>query len=176
MQADDEIIRIDSNHLAASRAGELDAGFWPLSRNEVDRCRAAVSEYLRRRAAGIQLCAPNDLIVHSGDDPRPSQTGKGWLTWSATSNQLPCLRRSGGLYVSTHRCRHLTLEEMYGFMGFASLPIFAEKAALPLYKFDRAAFTFWQYRRALGNAQHVAHVGVIMTSALASCALLEAPV
>ena len=61
-------------------------------------------------------------------------------------------------------------------MGFASLPVFAKSAGVPLYKFDRAAFTFWQYRRALGNAQHVAQVGVVMISALASCALLEAPV
>ena len=170
MQADREVIRTDAEHLLASRPNHCDDGFGPLSRNEVDRCKAAVTEWQARRATGLDVCDYEDLIIHAGDDPRPLLNGKkGWLTWSGTSNKLPCLRRSGGLCVSAKQCRHLTLGEMYGFMGFAALPIFAASASVPLYKFDRAAFSFWDYTRALGNGQHVAQVGAIMSSALASC-------
>jgi len=174
LQASSELIQADAEHLFASRPNHEDVGFGRLSRNEVDRCQAAASEWETRRASGRNVCNYEDLIIHVGDDPRSLLNGKkGWLTWTGTSNKLPCLRRSGGLYVSTNRCRHLTLEEMYGFMGFAALPIFAACARVPMYKFDRAAFSFWDYTRALGNAQHVAQFGVVMSSALASCVLVS---
>ena len=171
-QADDETIDKGSQHLLASRNDMPErTGLGVLNLTEVHRAQAAIQQYWERKAMGQTLCEWTDLFIHVGDDPRPTEQGKpGWLTWSACSGKLPCIRRTGGLYVSASLERHLTLEELYGCMGFPSLPVFSKSAAVPLYKIDRTAFRYLHFRRALGNSQHVAQVGTFMSASLAACA------
>ena len=164
MQADTQDVEEDVAHLLRSRPNHIDVGFGPLSENEVNRVHDAAAEYTDRERRGHSLCEWQDLVVHAGDEPRG-----GWLTWSAHSRQLPTLRRSSGHYISIFHARHFTLRELFTCMGFPAFPVFADAAGVPVYKFNRSDFSYWDYRRALRNSQHCANVGTVMAAALACC-------
>ena len=100
-----------------------------------------------------------NLVVHVGDNP-----AGGWTTWSAHSNALPTIRKSGSLYFAPAWRRHLTMMEMFLSMGYPSHPLAAEQSHLPethllnVYSPD-FALSWFDWRRALGNSMHVAAVG-----------------
>jgi len=64
--------------------------------------------------------------------------------------------------------RQLLLKELYSGMGFAVFEEHALAARIPVYKAVKRGCSFRKSREALGNAQHVANVGVFAACALAS--------
>lgn len=114
-----------------------------------------------------EKCDVEDLVVHLGDNPT---TQKGWTTWSAKSRAIPTLRKTGGLVFSPYASRPVMLKELYAAMGFAVFPHLAEAAKVPLYQVFKPTLQlrYSHMRQALGNAQHVASVGVFTAVSLAS--------
>ena len=64
--------------------------------------------------------------------------------------------------------RQLLLKELYSGMGFAVFEEHALASRVPIYNPLKAGCSFRKSREALGNAQHVANVGVFAAVALAS--------
>lgn len=109
-------------------------------------------------------CPWQDLVCHLSDRPE-----KGWLCWSAISNTIPTLRKSGGLMAMPAAGRVLLLKELYAAMGYASFDVLARAAHVHTYQVFKPllGIGYSHMRAALGNAQHVAQVGVFGLCALA---------
>ena len=109
-------------------------------------------------------CGFEDLAVCLSDEP-----DGGWVTWSGVSSAIPTLRRSSGLIASPYAQRMFLLRELFASMGFASFPTLAKVAGVPLYQVHKPllGLKYSHMRQALGNAQHVANVGVFSACALA---------
>ena len=126
-----------------------------------------------QRAGGISACEPADMIVHLGDNPKAD--GTGWCTWTLSSKAIPTLRRSNGILWSFGLQRPVLLKEQYAAMGFCTFPWLSSTAGVRLYDVTNMPCTYPQARQAIGNAQHVACVGVFTACALASAVLRQSP-
>ena len=140
-----------------------------LNANEKHRLDTCIE--LWRRAGGPHICDADDLVVHLGD--QPTLDGQGWKTWSLTSGAVPTLRRSSGIMWAVGRERPLTLKEQYASMGFCSFLQLASIGRVSLYSVFKPQLSYSQARQALGNAQHVASVGVFSLCALAAAVPLQ---
>ena len=174
---EDADIREDSFHIARTRshlrsmavhelASVCPAGLF--NHREVQR----IHSYLHMwQSSTTHVCSYEDLIVHVGDNPT---NHGGWTTWSAKSHAVPTLRRAGGLMYSPWARRQVLLRELYAGMGFPTFQFLADAAKVPLFQVFRPTIGLWygHMRQAVGNAQHVASVGVFNACALASACKL----
>jgi hypothetical protein len=121
-------------------------------------------------ALGPHRCAWQDLIINLGDNPNG-----GWTTWSANSNAIPTLRRSGGMMVAAAYQRQVLLKELYAGYGFPTYPKLAEALGVPLYNVFAEGASYTDLRRIIGNGMHIAQIGVFMGVALACHRRRELP-
>ena len=116
-------------------------------------------------------CEPPDLVVHLGDSP-----ATGWCTWSAVSCALPTIRRCGSLYFSPFYGRQVLLREMFCAMGYPTFGICHLLSNLPqsqAYRVFVPKLSWFDMRRGLGNAMHVAQIGTF-AGAMLLCTRLNA--
>ena len=135
----------------------------PLTRHEKIRLEA----YFRlwtRRSETRPLSEP-DLVFNLGDNP-----DGGWLTWSAPStggeHRVPTFRKSWTAQWVPHRQRWLTSTERLVLMGFPASP-----ALSCCYSMTGSYQLEWEARHTVGNAMHLANVGV-WQSCVAVCAVI----
>ena len=132
--------------------------------NDSEMTRLRTYTHLWSQLDRENRCAFEDLAVCLSDEP-----DGGWVTWSGVSSAIPTLRRSSGLIASPYAQRAFLLRELFASMGFASFPTLAKVAGVPLYQVHKPllGLKYSHMRQALGNAQHVANVGVFSACALA---------
>ena len=121
-------------------------------------------EYVRRYEQSTKRCGWWDLVCHLGDNPRT-----GWLCWSGSSNKIPTIRKSSGLFALPAAHRHLTVRELHGAMGFPVTPLLAGVSQVPVFDPWRNGLSHARSRQALGNSQVVPNVGVITVCLMACC-------
>ena len=138
-----------------------------LNSSEQQRLRDYIAGWQRSEEVS---CPFRDLICHLGDSP-----GTGWWTWSAHSSRIPTIRRSCGIFWTCATGRQVFLKELYSAMGFPAFPHLAAAAQVPTFQVWRPGLTHKHMLQALGNAQHVANIGVFATCAMA-CAAPSPPV
>ena len=144
-----------------------------ISTNEFDRASHYITKFWERQAQGTPCCHFDDLFFHTGDNPT---TASGWCTWSASSGRLPTLRRSSGLILSGSHNQQVLLRELYAAHGFPAFEFLARAADVAKYQVFFAPFTTYSDSKcALGNAQHVAQVGVFMATSLVCARLKQQP-
>ena len=117
-------------------------------------------------------CTFADLAVHLSDQPGLNKFGErtGWVCWSAASNSVPTLRKSGGIMFSPNAGRQFLLKELYAGMGYPSFNFLADEAGVPQFEVFQPmlGLNYSHMKEALGNSQHVASVGVFGAVALAT--------
>jgi site-specific DNA-cytosine methylase len=114
-----------------------------------------------REAQETQRVASADLVYHLGDNPAKR------LAWSATSGSIPTFRRSCTICWAPSLRRWLTVREKLATMGWPTYPILASAldATVQTPSQDEG-------RLMVGNAMHLACVGVATLASLASVKLL----
>ena len=107
-----------------------------------------------------------DLLFNLGDNP-----DGGWLTWSAPScggpHRVPTFRKHWTAQWSPHCCRWLTSTERLVCMGFPATPNLAA-----CYGMSETYLLTWKQRHTLGNAMHLANIGVFQACVAASVCLM----
>ena len=137
----------------------------PMNAGEQSRVANYVDAW--QRLPSGSRCDWEDLVVHVGDNPKT-----GWTTWTAHSQSLPTIRRTGSLYYAPAWQRHLTLAEMFLGMGCPTHALSLQWSNLPesrmidLYS-EGSTLSWFDWRRALGNSMHVAAVGAFAGTMLA---------
>ena len=121
---------------------------------------------LWRQSYGTDPSAEPDLIFNLGDNP-----DGGWVTWSAPGgtgiHRMPTLRRKWTAQWMPSQSRWLSASERLASMAFPASPRLAMCYGL--------VGTFqltWPQRHTLGNAMHLANVGVWQACVAASVILL----
>ena len=147
--------------------GAQTASSWHLlSRSE----RAHLREYMElwRQTHGTDPEAEPALVVNLGDNP-----GSGFCGWSAPTSRrsgfvLPVLRKGWTAMWLPSAGRWLSMGERLAVMGFPAYPAMA-----PLYGLQVPFSVPWKVaKHAVGNAMHVANVGV-WQAVVAACVTLE---
>ena len=132
-----------------------------------ERVRSLNYASLWRHRYGTEAHTERDLIFNLGDNPCG-----GWLTWSAPStgaiHRVPTFRRHWTAQWLPHQQRWLTSNERLVCMGFPAHPGLAV-----CYGMSETYCLTWEQRHTLGNAMHVANIGVWQACIAASTSLMQ---
>ena len=117
---------------------------------------------------GVDPTLQPDLVYNLSDNP-----ADGWISWSAPTERrnsfaLPVLRRGRKICWIPHERRLLTIREKLAFMGFPSYWHLAEAC-----RADNVFDLTWEEEGLLGNAMHVANIGVWQAVVLACVRIAE---
>ena len=119
-----------------------------------------------KRCFGTDPRCESDLICNLGDNP-----DGGWLTWSAPGpsgvHRIPTFRRNWTAQRLPAHKRWLTATERLVCMGFPATPELATS-----YRMVRPYQIAWHQRHTVGNAMHLANVGVWQACVAASAILI----
>jgi hypothetical protein len=164
--ADDDELRSEELFMAASRRRNPMPDFrhnrdlsYLLTAHEIGYYR--YSEYLRNsKAASHPHLFGANMVVGLGDNPQKR------LCWSA-SGALPTYRKNCTVYYVPHLRRWITAREKLATMGWPTYPALADQMGVALETPTPA-----EGRLMLGNAMHLACVGVVMLACLVSAQIL----
>lgn len=109
-----------------------------------------------------------DLVFGLSDNP-----GEGWVTWSAPTMKgggfsLPVMRTGRRMYWIPSLQRFMTISEKMAFMGFPSHQKLAHASRSPC-----SVMLSWDEEGMIGNAMHLANIGVWQAVVLACIQLVK---
>ena len=152
----------DCFHLMSARRRAIEGPPSPLSVMSPGEARR-LDQY-KNKWSECMPCEYQDLVCHVGDEP-----ATGWTTWTGSSGKIPCIRKSGSLFMIPNLERQMTLREMYLCMGYPTHRVCLAYSHLQsLFRVYLPGLSWFSMRKALGNAMVVPQVGCVMGCALAS--------
>jgi site-specific DNA-cytosine methylase len=128
-----------------------------------------LSDWERKNLNLYEVQWERDFGKPAASDPTAlfvlSQNADGFATRTTAQGRVPCLTHGSSTRVwSSFNRRWLTVKEKTNMMGFPVVPAFAARAGVSL--LDPSLLT--DGHRQIGNAMHLANVGVVLCAALAT--------